>query len=60
MVRIAHFSDLHYGPKNLIEADRCFGFAVDEAIRRGDYSPEYDLPSPEELQAKLKKFREQI
>ena len=20
MVRIAHFSDLHYGPKNLIEA----------------------------------------
>ena len=35
MIRIAHFSDLHYGPKNLVEADRCFGFAVEEAIRRG-------------------------
>jgi DNA repair protein SbcD/Mre11 len=35
MIRIAHFSDLHYSEKNLAEADRCFGFAVDEAIRRG-------------------------
>jgi exonuclease SbcD len=32
MIRIAHFSDLHYGPKNLAEADRCFGAAVDRAI----------------------------
>ena len=31
--RIAHFSDLHYGPKNLAEADRCFGDAIDQAIR---------------------------
>ena len=32
MIRIAHFSDLHYGPKNLIEADRCFGAAIDRAV----------------------------
>ncbi len=35
MIRIAQFSDLHYSEKNLAEADRCFGFAVDESIRRG-------------------------
>ncbi len=35
MIRIAQSSDLHYSEKNLVEADRCFGFAVDEAIRRG-------------------------
>lgn len=35
MIRVGHFSDLHYCEKNLAEADRCFGFAVDEAIRRG-------------------------
>ncbi|HRO61199.1 MAG TPA: metallophosphatase family protein [Burkholderiaceae bacterium] len=34
-VQIGHFSDLHYGPKNLAEADRCFGAAVDAAIGRG-------------------------
>jgi exonuclease SbcD len=32
-IRIAHFSDLHYGPKNLTEADRCFGDAIEQAIR---------------------------
>ncbi len=32
-IRIAHFSDLHYGPKNLAEADRCYGDAIDQAIR---------------------------
>ena len=35
MIRIAQFSDLHYSEKSLAEADHCFGFAVDEAIRRG-------------------------
>jgi exonuclease SbcD len=35
MIRIAHFSDLHYSERNLAEADRCFSFAVDDAIRRG-------------------------
>src|SRR2546427_437405 len=35
MLTIAHFSDLHYSAKNLIEADRCFTAAVDDAIARG-------------------------
>ncbi len=35
MIRIAQFSDLHYGPKNLAEADRCFGAAIDHAISLG-------------------------
>lgn len=35
MIRVGHFSDLHYSTENLEEADRCFGFAIDEAIRRG-------------------------
>lgn len=34
-MKIAHFSDLHYSPERLDEADRCFGFAVDNAIARG-------------------------
>ncbi|HVI89418.1 MAG TPA: hypothetical protein VM659_14025 [Dongiaceae bacterium] len=32
---VGHFSDLHYSPGNLVEADRCFGFAVDDAIAAG-------------------------
>lgn len=28
----AHFSDLHYSPGHLAEADRCFGSAVEDAI----------------------------
>jgi exonuclease SbcD len=32
MIRAAQFTDLHYGTKNLIEADRCFTYAVDRAI----------------------------
>jgi len=35
MMRIAQMSDLHYAGKTLAEVDRCFGFAVEEAIRRG-------------------------
>ena len=35
MIRIAHFSDLHYGTKNLAEADRCFRVAIDRAIALG-------------------------
>ncbi|MEO3714101.1 metallophosphoesterase family protein [Roseateles flavus] len=31
-MRIAHFSDLHYGTAMLDEADRCFGAAIDRAI----------------------------
>ena len=32
---VGHFSDLHYSPGNLAEADRCFGFAVENAIAAG-------------------------
>jgi exonuclease SbcD len=32
MIRAAQFSDLHYGTKNLTEADRCLTYAVDRAI----------------------------
>lgn len=32
MIRIAHFSDLHYSAPNLTEADRCFSNAIDRAI----------------------------
>lgn len=35
MIRVAHFSDLHYGGKTLAEADRCFGAAVDRTIAIG-------------------------
>ncbi|HRO51552.1 MAG TPA: metallophosphatase family protein [Alicycliphilus sp.] len=34
-MRIAHFSDLHYGTKTLAEADRCFGTAIDRALALG-------------------------
>lgn len=34
-MKIAHMSDQHYSPGNLVEADRCFGFAVEDAIHRG-------------------------
>jgi len=34
-MRIAHFSDLHYGAKTLTEADRCFGAAIDRAVALG-------------------------
>ncbi|WP_326533676.1 metallophosphoesterase family protein [Pseudorhodoferax sp.] len=34
-MRIAHFSDLHFGTKTLDEADRCFGAAIDRAAELG-------------------------
>ncbi|TBR75402.1 MAG: DNA repair exonuclease-like protein [Burkholderiaceae bacterium] len=34
-MKIAQMSDLHYCAKNLAEADRCFGFAVTQAIEAG-------------------------
>jgi exonuclease SbcD len=34
-LRVAHFSDLHYGPRNLAEADRCFGAAIERAVDVG-------------------------
>lgn len=33
-ITIAHFSDIHYSDETLAEVDRCFNFAVDEAVRR--------------------------
>lgn len=35
MIKVAQFSDLHFSGKNLDEAGRCFGFAVDQAIGHG-------------------------
>ena len=35
VLRIAQFSDLHYGPRHLAEADRCFAAAIDRAIALG-------------------------
>lgn len=34
-LRLGHFSDLHYSPGHLAEADRCFGFAAEHAIASG-------------------------
>src|SRR5436190_15960428 len=35
MLRVAHFSDLHYAGATLAEVDRCFGSGIDAAIARG-------------------------
>ena len=35
MIRVAHLSDLHYGTRTLVEADCCFGAAIDRAIALG-------------------------
>jgi exonuclease SbcD len=69
MIRVGHFSDLHYCAKNLEEADRCFGFAVDEAIRRGiqvavisgdatDHALEMHNPAVERLERQVVKLAE--
>ncbi len=34
-MRIAHFSDLHYGTRTLAEAERCFGAAIERAVAQG-------------------------
>lgn len=33
-MKILHASDLHYCPTNLVEADRCFGYAVEKAVQQ--------------------------
>lgn len=64
MIRVGHFSDLHYCAKNLDEADRCFGHAIDEAIRRGidvavlsgdatDHALEMHNPAVERLERQI-------
>ncbi|MES2355023.1 MAG: metallophosphatase family protein [Pseudomonadota bacterium] len=35
MIRVAQFSDIHYAGNTLQEVERCFTFAVDEAIKQG-------------------------
>jgi len=67
MIRIAHFSDLHYGPKNLTEADRCFGAAIDHAIALGaqaavlsgdstDHALDLHSPAAERLVAQVRRL----
>lgn len=34
-IRICQMSDLHYSGKNLAESERCFSYAVDQAIDLG-------------------------
>ncbi|MDO9072533.1 MAG: metallophosphatase family protein [Rubrivivax sp.] len=67
MIRIAHCSDLHYGPKNLAEADRCFSAAVDRAIALGaqvavlsgdatDHALDLHSPSAERLARQVRRL----
>jgi exonuclease SbcD len=67
MIRIAHCSDLHYGPKNLAEADRCFGAAVDRAVALGaqvavlsgdatDHALDLHAPSAERLARQVRRL----
>ena len=69
MIRIAHFSDLHYGTKNLFEADRCFGAAVDRAIALGveaavlsgdatDHGLDLHAPAAERLLMQVRRLAE--
>ena len=69
MIRIAHFSDLHYGIKNLVEADRCFGAAIDRAIALGveaavlsgdatDHALDLHAPAAERLLAQVRRLAE--
>ncbi len=67
MMRIAHFSDLHYGSKTLAEADRCFAFAVSRAIALGveaavvsgdatDHALDLHSPAAERLFAQVRRL----
>ena len=67
MIRIAHFSDLHYGTKNRLEADRCFGAAIDRAIALGveaavlsgdatDHALDLHAPAAERLFAQVRRL----
>lgn len=67
MIRIAHFSDLHYGTKNRVEADRCFGAAVNRAIALGveaavlsgdatDHALDLHAPAAERLFAQVRRL----
>lgn len=67
MIRIAQFSDIHYANATLQEVDRCFTFAVDEAIRQGvgcavisgdstDHSLDMHAPAVEALARNIRRL----
>jgi len=67
MIRVAHFSDLHYAGATLAEVDRCFSFAVDAAIARGvdcavlsgdstDHALEVHAPAVEALARNIRRL----
>ena len=67
MMRVAHFSDLHYAGATLTEVDRCFSFAVDAAIARGvdcavisgdstDHALEVHAPAVEALARNIRRL----
>ena len=67
MIRVAQFSDLHYGPKTLAEADQCFGAAIDRAIELGvdaavisgdatDHALDLHAPAAERLAAQVRRL----
>src|ERR1700675_2580810 len=67
MMRVAHFSDLHYAGATLIEVDRCFSFAVDQAIAHGvdcavisgdstDHALEVHAPAVEALARNIRRL----
>lgn len=69
MIRVAHFSDLHYSAKHLEEADRCFSQAVDRAIAlrvdvavisgdATDHALEVHAPAVERLARKVRRLAE--
>ena len=69
MIRIAHFSDLHYGTRTLAEADRCFGAAIDRAMALGvqaavisgdatDHALDLHAPAAVRLAAQVRRLAE--
>lgn len=68
-IRIAHFSDLHYGSSTLAEADRCLGHAIDRAMALGvqvavfsgdatDHALELHTPAAARLVAQVRRLAE--
>src|SRR5512134_1667834 len=68
-MRIAQFSDLHYGPRTLEEVDRCFAHAVTQAIEAGvevamisgdstDHELDLHAPAVEALARRVRRLAE--
>lgn len=71
MFRVAHFSDLHYSPKNEVEADYCCSTAVSEALDMGvdaavisgdlfDHRVQLDAPCVYSLRARVQQLAEKM